>query len=377
MWEEGKAAPIPPRSCVTMGWTEQTAADLLRLPAAVLRVLRRSDKAAGSRAEFADESGGAHPRPHAKAGCGQQLTRGAAYKAVRSSLTGRQWTALGALAIVGAWTGASVAFAYLYNFIPYQPFNNPGDIPVLPSTCDGNTSCIFALGGAIASHKMFLPAVEAFNGSAWGSEQRLPASCPDFKPNKPNPDCGSAGTYGEGVTSHAVVFNNRIYVIGHDRFGAMYSFSGNKEVIVDKLGKIVKEAYWIEEPNLNKRREGFAVAVFRGRIYAIGGRTTCEVQSLAENPDSRCTQDGHLTRTDQATQDRSVTVESIDPSKESSWRIDCEGDGDLCTKQERSGACAAVHEDKLFLIGGNDGSLVEFFDGGFLVAHVHTHSLAL
>jgi len=40
-----------------------------------------------------------------------------------------------------------------------------------------------------------------------------------------------------------------------------------------------------------------------------------------------------------------------------------EGDENLCTKQERSGACAAVHEDKIFLIGGTDGSVVEYFDG--------------
>jgi hypothetical protein len=30
---------------------------------------------------------------------------------------------------------------------------------------------------------------------------------------------------------------------------------------------------------------------------------------------------------------------------------------------QRSGACAAVHEDKIYLIGGNDGANVEFFDG--------------
>jgi hypothetical protein len=138
------------------------------------------------------------------------------------------------------------------------------------------------------------------------------------------------------------------------------------------LGKLIKKSYWPEGPDLNIRRDGFAVVLYRGRIMAIGGKTTCAVQSKLENPDSRCTKNGHLTRTDQATEDRSTTVESFDPENENSWRVDCagggeeeggEGDAALCTVQERSGACAAVHEDKIFLIGGNDGSVVEFFDG--------------
>jgi hypothetical protein len=226
------------------------------------------------------------------------------WKTVRASLTGRQWTALAALGVVLLWTGGSVAFAYLYNYEPFRYFKNPDDIPDLPSTCNTNQTCLFALGGAIASYNSFLPAVEAFNGTAWGSEARLPARCPGFQRDKVSPDCGDEGTYDQGVTTHSLVFNDRIYVLGHNRYGAMYSYSGNKETIKDQLGKVIKESYWREEPMLNKRREGFAVALYRNRIYAIGGRTTCTVQSKIENPDSRCTEDGHLTRTDQATQDR-------------------------------------------------------------------------
>ena len=84
------------------------------------------------------------------------------------------------------------------------------------------------------------------------------------------------------------------------------SYSGNKELVTDKLGKTIKQTFWPEHSMLNKRREGFAVVVYRGRIYAIGGKTTCIVVPTSENPDSRCTTDGHLTVTDQGTEDRSV-----------------------------------------------------------------------
>ena len=157
-------------------------------------------------------------------------------------------------------------------------------------------------------HDSFLPTVEAFNGTLWGSEPRLPATCPKSRQEegKVDPDCEKDGFFGVGVTSHAMVLNDRIYVIGHNRYSGMYGYSGYKEIVTDQLGKEVKRTYWPEFPSLNKRREGFAVVVYRGRIYAIGGRTTCKVESKAENPDSRCITDGHLTRTDQATADRCV-----------------------------------------------------------------------
>ena len=113
------------------------------------------------------------------------------------------------------------------------------------------------MGGCIASYQMFLPAVEAFNGTHWGSEAQLPATCPDHTAGRLDPDCTdygtcvcvcvrvrvrarvrmcvlqymmailtdtvhASGTYGKGVTSHAVAFKDRIYVIGHDRYGGMY-----------------------------------------------------------------------------------------------------------------------------------------------------------
>jgi len=291
---------------------------------------------------------------------------------LRKMLTPRQWAAVCAVLVVVLWTSGSIAFAYLYDYKPFDSFKIPDDIVTLPSACAVNQTCLFALGGSIASHNAYLPTVEAFNGSHWGSEAPLPPKCPNHVKGKADEDCGDAGVYGHGVTSHAVAFKDRIYVIGHNRYGAMYSYSGNLEVVKNKLGKKIKDSHWPEAPELNYRREGFAVAVYRGRIYAIGGKTTCTVQSKAENPDSRCVKDGHLTSTDQATQDRSTTVETIDPENEGTWRVDCEGGGEeeggsgaaaLCTQQDRSGACAAVHDGKLFLIGGNDGSVIEFFDG--------------
>ena len=44
------------------------------------------------------------------------------------------------------------------------------DVPsFLASFVQVNQTCIFTMGGSIASYHMFLPAVEAFNGSSWGS----------------------------------------------------------------------------------------------------------------------------------------------------------------------------------------------------------------
>jgi hypothetical protein len=64
----------------------------------------------------------------------------------------------------------------------------------------------------------------------------LPATCPDHTPGKATPDCGDEGTYGRGVTSNAVVFGERLYLIGHDRYGAMYrsdaNFKGERFVAV-------------------------------------------------------------------------------------------------------------------------------------------------
>jgi len=324
---------------------------------------RQNDGDGGESGE-ADASGAATRAPLAK-----DHLRPASW---RKMLTPRQWAALTAVLVVVLWTGGSIAFAFLYDYKPFDSFDIPGDVVALPSVCALNQTCLWAIGGSVAAHDAFLPTVEAFNGTHWGSEERLPATCPNHVKGRPDEDCGDAGEYGVGVTSHAVAFKNRIYLIGHNRFGAGYSYSGNLEVVRNKLGKKVKDTYWPEAPELNYRREGFAVTTYRGRIYAIGGKTTCTVQSKLENPDSRCVKDGHLTRTDQATQDRSTTVETIDPENELEWRVDCEGGGEeeggvgssaLCTQQERSGACAAVHDDKIFLIGGNDGSVMEFFDG--------------
>lgn len=50
-------------------------------------------------------------------------------------------------------------------------------------------------------------------------------------------------------------------------------------------------------------------------------------------------------------------METINPESEDAWRVDCAGGGKevggqgnaaLCTLQERSGACAAVHNDQVF-----------------------------
>ena len=54
------------------------------------------------------------------------------------------------------------------------------------------------------------------------TEAQLPATCPGHIKGKADPDCGNEGTYGTGVSSHAVVFKERIYMIGHNRYGAMY-----------------------------------------------------------------------------------------------------------------------------------------------------------
>ena len=111
------------------------------------------------------------------------------------------------------------------------------------------------MGGAFSIIDTFLPAVEAFNGSHWGSEAMLP-------PNQ-------AGTYGQGVSTYAAVLDEKNYVIGHKGFGYMFSYSGNK----------VGGRWWVPEVRMSHTREGFALAIFRGRIYAIGGKTLCQPQS--------------------------------------------------------------------------------------------------
>ena len=46
-----------------------------------------------------------------------------------------KWTAAGAFLVVLLWTGGSVAFAYLYNYLPFETFKSPESIPRLPSAC--------------------------------------------------------------------------------------------------------------------------------------------------------------------------------------------------------------------------------------------------
>ena len=204
------------------------------------------------------------------------------------------------------------------------------------------------MGGAYAIVNAFLPAVEAFNGVEWGSEAILP----------PN----DQGNYGQGVSTYAAVLGDNIYVIGHKGFGYMYSYSGNK----------VNGKWWVPEPRMGHPREGFALAVFRGRIYAIGGKSMCQPQSYAENPQSKCLpgEEKWFLNGPQAALETSVGVESIDPRAEREWRTECfssglglEGNASRCLQTRRSGASAAVFRDRLYVVGGYYGGSVEVFDG--------------
>ena len=52
-----------------------------------------------------------------------------------SKLSKMHWTAAGAFLVVLLWTGGSIAFAYLYNYLPFETFKSPESIPRLPSAC--------------------------------------------------------------------------------------------------------------------------------------------------------------------------------------------------------------------------------------------------
>lgn len=220
----------------------------------------------------------------------------------------------------------------------------PQDLIVSESTCQANQTCLLAIGGARAIIDAFLPLVEGFNGTAWGSEPMLPK--------------GDEG-FGKGVSSTTVVLGNRIYVVGHTGFGDMHS-------------RAIEGGEWRLEPKLQLKREGFALVVFQRRIWALGGRTKCIVRSLKEDEDSMCTEPGWIDRSEQASVVASNSVESINPITESEWRLECsmggeeeggEGDANKCMEKERSGLTAAVFDDKIFVIGGYEGSVVEVFDG--------------
>lgn len=220
----------------------------------------------------------------------------------------------------------------------------PQDLIVKESTCTANQTCLLAIGGARAIIDAFLPLVEGFNGTAWGSEPMLPEG---------------ADGYGQGVTSTTVVLGGRIYLVGHTSFGDMYSRSSHGGA-------------WRREPGLKLRREGFALVVYKERIWAIGGRTQCIVRSLREDEDSSCTEPGWIDRGEQASVIASNSMESIDPRTEAEWRLECamggeeeggEGDANKCTEKERSGLTAAIFDEKIFVIGGYEGTTVEVFDG--------------
>lgn len=51
-------------------------------------------------------------------------------------LTRGQWTAAAAFLVVLLWMSGSIAFAYLYDYLPFDTFETPGSIPRLPSTCE-------------------------------------------------------------------------------------------------------------------------------------------------------------------------------------------------------------------------------------------------
>ena len=248
------------------------------------------------------------------------------------------------------WIALSVVFTYVYNYEPLPVFRIPQDMNVSESVCLTNQSCLFAIGGAYAILDSFLPAVEAFYNSNWGSEEILPQN--------------DQGGYGEGVSTYAAVLGNKIYLVGHKGFGYMFSYDGNE----------VDGRWWTPEPRMGHPREGFALAVFRGRIYAIAGKTLCQPQSLQENPQSTCLpgMESWMVTGPQAALPTSVGVESIDPRTERQWRTECflsglgvEGNASRCLQIPRSGASAAVFRDLLYIVGGYYGGVVEVYDGQF------------
>ncbi|KAJ1480164.1 hypothetical protein T484DRAFT_2816274 [Baffinella frigidus] len=253
------------------------------------------------------------------------------------------------LFVVTIWMGLSLIFTYFYYYQPMPSLEIPGGLATPPSVCGVNVSCLFAVGGADSGPGTFLPAVEAFNGTTWGSEQMLP-------PNK-------FGTYGYGLSTGAVVLAGRIYAVGHSGWGDVHSYDGSPG------GK------WRKEPGLNFHRGGLSLAVYRGRIYAIGGKTLCKVVSVAEDPDTSCSRDGWILPGDHSSRERSDVVESFDPRVDSRWRVECSmqggangdeggvGDAAKCLQIERSGHVSTVYKDKIIVVGGQTGFEVELFDG--------------
>ena len=72
-------------------------------------------------------------------------------------------------------------------------------------------------------------------------------------------------------------------------------------------------ALTVQSP-LNLRRNGMAFTVYKGRIYAIGGKSYCYADPLlADDPSYLCQVAGWQLSGDNAASDRSTTMESIDP----------------------------------------------------------------
>jgi hypothetical protein len=75
---------------------------------------------------------------------GSEISADSAHTATRPSLKERgsrlltrgQWTAAAAILVVLLWMSGSIAFAYLYDYLPFDTFETPGSIPRLPSTCE-------------------------------------------------------------------------------------------------------------------------------------------------------------------------------------------------------------------------------------------------
>lgn len=93
---------------------------------------------------------------------------------------------------------------------------------------------------------------------------------------------------------------------------------------------------------------------------------------LETQPSPQCPVDGWTLAGEDASSERSTTMESIDPRSEVEWTVECygggvegggEGHADKCLTQQRSGATAAEYGGRLFVIGGFHGVIVDVFDG--------------